>query len=203
MAHAAVFDHHPPPLARATIDYHQHHGHQQHPPPPPPASSSSALDSYAHHISIVPGPAPTPGPSAARKRKLSPGPEMLNEARRLRRSHEACVRCRSKKIKVCICIVTCSLWPVCLTASLVNSATRTILAAEVVCRPILSAIKRTGTDTPRRRAATRSNWRLDWQSVQTCSQSSYPAFRSRVSTCMQRDMACSRTELSYSARPVS
>lgn len=38
------------------------------------------------------------GAGAARKRKASPGPDLL-ETRRLRRSHEACARCRSKKIK--------------------------------------------------------------------------------------------------------
>ena len=44
---------------------------------------------------------PIPSASASRKRKKTGDPSESEAVRRLRRSHEACARCRQKKIKVC------------------------------------------------------------------------------------------------------
>jgi len=64
-------------------------------PNPAPQSLQSALQMDPQQ----PPQHPTPQPS--RKRKKNDPNDEPSEPRRLRRSHEACARCRSKKIKVC------------------------------------------------------------------------------------------------------
>ncbi|KAH7106288.1 hypothetical protein BKA62DRAFT_289533 [Auriculariales sp. MPI-PUGE-AT-0066] len=89
MANALAFE--PPPLSRA-VTYHPTHNVG-----PPPTSTlyidEPIQDDY--HSILAPG----PGSAVPRKRKSSPSPDALVDHRRLRRSHEACARCRSKKIK--------------------------------------------------------------------------------------------------------
>ena len=67
---------------------------QQHPPPPGPQGQPPQ--------EMMPPPGtPTPAPPSRKRKKNENGePSSPAEPRRLRRSHEACARCRSKKIKV-------------------------------------------------------------------------------------------------------
>ncbi|KAJ7178619.1 fungal-specific transcription factor domain-containing protein [Mycena crocata] len=67
-------------------------------PNPPPSSLQSALHMEAHPTTDNDAADPQ---SAGRKRKKNPAEDGAagSEPRRLRRSHEACTRCRAKKIK--------------------------------------------------------------------------------------------------------
>ncbi|VDC07224.1 unnamed protein product [Peniophora sp. CBMAI 1063] len=68
-------------------------GVQQHQPPPP--------HGHPGPPDMMPPPStPTPAPPSRKRKKNDNGePSSPAEPRRLRRSHEACARCRSKKIK--------------------------------------------------------------------------------------------------------
>ncbi|KAF8659061.1 hypothetical protein AX16_001933 [Volvariella volvacea WC 439] len=82
-------------------------GHNSQPPLPPPTSIHSALQMDPNQQMQLQQPPPQgmlpPPPSQGKKRKKGDGAgdegSAPSEPRRLRRSHEACARCRSKKIK--------------------------------------------------------------------------------------------------------
>jgi hypothetical protein len=172
----------------------------------PPHTLQTALQMDPNHPPPphMQGP-PTQPPmiSVPRKRKKvdpdSGEPAQPAEPRRLRRSHEACARCRSKKIKASpvgrhrrqIPVVSpISLRLTHLYASVsANSATQNILGAQHA--PLLgyNAIRKTGTARPSLPAATPSTSNASSIYVSSCSSDIYRTLTSITSRKLQLGQA--------------
>lgn len=116
-----------------------------------------------------PGQQPSqPTPSRKRK-KTGDGDEASHpaEPRRLRRSHEACARCRSKKIKASpvgrhrrqIPVASTPAFRICLTMRSSISAIPSTQSAQRARPPVYHATRRIVTDKPSSRAGTPSSSR--------------------------------------------
>jgi hypothetical protein len=112
----------------------------------PQSLTAVQMDPHPHQL-----PAPQPTAQPSRKRKKSDLNDEPSEPRRLRRSHEACARCRSKKIKASAVArgapaATSTLASYLLRCFYTLSATQSIQDVPLVRMLALLAIKRTDID---------------------------------------------------------
>ncbi|KAG8970584.1 hypothetical protein FRC03_006713 [Tulasnella sp. 419] len=122
---------------------------QQH--PPPQSSSIQSIPGPSSSSAAAPAPKQSTANSSNRKRKKTDTPEENTQdpasstgppPRRLRRLHEACARCRSKKIKACI-VIDFSL--VSYSQFLSFSATLNSPLARLALLPVSNATKKIAT----------------------------------------------------------
>jgi hypothetical protein len=113
-----------------------------------PSAEANTIQSTLQLDPNQPGPPPAPPPPPAlqkKRKKIENGVEAGSSAepRRLRRSHEACARCRNKKIKASPAGVDRRQLPCSANQKVVRSATQNIHDARLALLLAHHAIKKT------------------------------------------------------------
>lgn len=172
----------------------QHPSQTSHHPPPMTPGQSLVSTPLASTSSL----SPPPKSAVSRKRKKTeddaPRDRAQAEPRRLRRLHEACARCRGKKIKVSV--------PVRVRKHMLmlSSATRNTQTAARASRPASSASRKTAIARPSSPAATSSTSSLNSPSAVRYSLVSFLASTSTILTAISRTQMYAgrlRTQMSH------